>query len=55
MKYIVTVYCGKRGPVRDVKVQTGHPADAIREALFLLSLGEKRHLTEVHVDEITEA
>lgn len=55
MKYIVTVFCGKAGPVRDVKVQTGHPADAVREALFLLSLGERRHLTEVHVNETTEA
>jgi len=55
MTYTVRVYCGERGPVRDVRVLANHPADAIREALFELPLGEKRHLTEVHVDETPEA
>jgi len=55
MKYIVTVYCGKAGPTEDIAVLANNPADAVCEALFRLQAHHKPKLTEVHVNETTEA
>jgi len=54
MKYIVTIYCGKAGPVKDIEIDGSCPADAICDALWHLQQnhkGGRRGLTEVHVNE----
>jgi hypothetical protein len=58
MKYKVTVYCGKAGPVRDIEVLANNPSDAICTALYKLQTdrkGGRRGLTEVRVNANTEA
>ena len=55
LKYKVTVYCGRAGPVQDIEVLANNPADATCEALFRLQAHHRPTLTEIHINAITEA